>query len=327
MSRRHVEYDMPSEFDLIARYFTRVPRRAVLGVGDDAALVRVRPGMELAVSTDMFVSGTHFLPEADPRWLGHKALAVNVSDMAAMGADPRWAVLSLSLPRADAAWLRKFSRGLFDLADTFGIDLIGGDTTRGPLNVCVTIFGEVPNGKALRRDGARAGDDVWVSGDLGSAAIGLAHLQGRVRLPGAAAARCVRALEMPQPRVALGQRLRGIASAALDVSDGLLGDLGHICERSALGADIELERVPRSPDLERLRDADFVHAAVLSGGDDYELCFTASPRVRRRVESLGKRLGTRLTRIGRMRAGREVRVLRSDGSPYRTRKRGFDHFD
>lgn len=317
---------MPSEFDLIARYFTRAPKRAVLGVGDDAALVRVRPGMELAVSTDMFVSGTHFLPEADPRRLGHKALAVNVSDMAAMGADPRWAVLSVSLPQVDAAWLRKLSRGFFDLAATFGIDLIGGDTTRGPLNLCVTIFGEVPSGKALRRDGARAGDDVWVSGDLGSAAVGLAHLQGRVRLPGGAAARCVRALEMPQPRVALGRGLRGVASAALDVSDGLLGDLGHICERSALGADIELDRVPRSADLARVSDSEFVHAAVLSGGDDYELCFTAPPRVRGRVEALGKRLGIEVTRIGRMRTGRDVRVFRADGSPHRTHRRGFDHF-
>lgn len=317
---------MPSEFDLIARYFTRAPKRAVLGVGDDAALVRVRSGMELAVSTDMFVSGIHFLPQTDPRRLGHKALAVNVSDMAAMGADPRWAVLSLSLPQADGLWLRKVSRGFFELADTFGIDLIGGDTTRGPLNLCVTIFGEVPNGKALRRDGARVDDDVWVSGDLGSAAIGLAHLQGRVRLPARAAASCVRALEMPQPRVALGRGLRGVASAALDVSDGLLGDLGHICERSSLGADIELDRVPRSADLARIPDPEFVHAAVLSGGDDYELCFTAPPRSRGRIEALGNRLGLRVTRIGRMRTGSGVRVLRADGSPYRPRNRGFDHF-
>ena len=318
---------MPSEFDLIARYFTRAPRRAVLGVGDDAAIVRVRPGMELAVSTDMLVSGTHFLPEVDPRRLGHKALAVNISDMAAMGAEPRWVVLALSLPGADARWLRKLSHGFFALADEFGIDLIGGDTTRGPLNLCVTIFGEVPSGKALRRDGARSGDDVWVSGDLGSAAIGLAHRQGRLRLPRAAAARCATALELPQPRVALGLGLRGIASAALDVSDGLVGDLAHICERSALGAEIELERIPRSADLARIANTELVHAAILSGGDDYELCFTASPRCRVRIESLGGRLGLKVTRIGRMLEGSEVRVLRVDGRLDRNRKKGgYDHF-
>lgn len=317
---------MPSEFDLIARYFTRTPKRAVLGVGDDAALVRVRPGMELAVSTDMLVSGTHFLPQVDPFRLGHKALAVNVSDMAAMGAEPRWVVLALSLPGADAGWLRKLSRGFFGLADEFGIDLIGGDTTRGPLNLCVTIFGEVPRGKALRRDGARKGDDVWISGELGSAAIGLAHRQGRIRLSRAAAARCATALELPQPRVSLGLGLRGIASAALDVSDGLMGDLTHICECSALGADIELERIPRSADLARIADAELVNAALLSGGDDYELCFTAPPRRRDRIESLGGRLGLKVTRIGRIREGSAVRVFRADGSLHRGGKGGYDHF-
>jgi thiamine-monophosphate kinase len=282
--------------------------------------------MELVVSTDMLVSGTHFLPQVDPRRLGHKALAVNVSDMAAMGAEPRWALLALSLPDADAAWLRKLARGFFDLAAAFGIDLIGGDTTRGPLNLCVTIFGEVPRGKALRRDGARSGDDVWVSGTLGSAAIGLACRQGRVSLAGAAATRCLRALDLPEPRVALGLGLRGIASAALDVSDGLVGDLGHICERSGLGADIYLEQVPRSPDLDRIADAELVQAAVLSGGDDYELCFTVPQRRRRRVEALGQALGLKLTRIGRMREGSEVRVLRADGGAVRQRRGGFDHF-
>jgi len=317
---------MPSEFDLIASYFTRTSRRAVLGVGDDAALFRVRAGMELAVSTDMLVSGTHFLPQADPRRLGHKTLAVNISDMAAMGATPRWALLSLSLPEVDAAWLRSFARGFFRLADAFEIDLIGGDTTRGPLNLCVTIFGEVPQGKALRRDRARAGDDVWVSGELGTAALGLAHQQGRIALPPAAVVRCLKALDMPQPRIALGLALRGMANAAIDVSDGLAADLGHICERSNLGADIFIDRLPRSSQLARCPDRRLAERAMIAGGDDYELCFTAATKRRADIERLSARLRLRLTRIGSMRKGTGVRVLREDGSVYRDARRGFDHF-
>lgn len=317
---------MPSEFELIARYFTRPARRAVLGVGDDAALCRVGAGMELAVSTDMLVSGTHFVAQADPRRLGHKTLAVNLSDLAAMGATPRWALLCLSLPQVDAAWLRAFSRGFFDLADRFAVDLIGGDTTRGPLNLCVTIFGEVPRGQALRRDRARAGDDVWVSGELGTAALGLAQQQGRIALAPAAAARCRRALDLPQPRVALGLGLRGIANAAIDVSDGLVADLGHICERSGLGADVDLDRLPGSPLLVRVPDRALAAQAMLAGGDDYELCFTAAAKRRADIERLSIRLGLPLTRIGRMRKGRGVRVLRADGSVVRQSKRGFDHF-
>jgi len=317
---------MPSEFELIARYFTRPARRAVLGVGDDAALFRAGAGMELAVSTDMLVSGTHFVAQADPRRLGHKTLAVNVSDLAAMGATPRWALLSLSLPKAEPAWLKPFSRGFLAAADAFGVDLIGGDTTRGPLNLCVTIFGEVPRGQALRRDRARAGDDVWVSGELGTAALGLAHQQGRIALPPAAAARCLRALDLPQPRVALGLGLRGIANAAIDVSDGLVADLGHIGERSGLGADIHIGHLPCSPSLARLPDRALAEQAMLAGGDDYELCFTAAAKRRAEIERLSNRLGLRLTRVGCMRKGRGVRVLRPDGSAYRQSKRGFDHF-
>lgn len=317
---------MPSEFDLIARYFTRPASRAVLGIGDDAALVRVGKGMELAVSTDMLVSGTHFVPRADPRRLGHKTLAVNISDMAAMGATPRWALLSLSLPSADAAWLRSFSRGFLALADAFEVDLVGGDTTRGPLDLCVTIFGEVPRGQALRRDRARLGDDVWVSGELGSAALGLAHQQGRVKLAPAAAARCLRALDLPQPRVALGIGLRGIAHAAIDISDGLAADLGHICERSGLAAEVRMDRLPCSPVLARLDDRGLAEASMIAGGDDYELCFTAAPKRRPDIERLGARLGLRLTCVGRMGKGAGVRVLRADGRPYARARKGYDHF-
>ena len=317
---------MPSEFELIARYFTRPAKRAVLGVGDDAALLRIGRGMEVAVSTDMLVCGTHFVADTDPRKLGYKSLAVNLSDMAAMGATPRWVFLSLALPKAEAAWLRAFSAGFLGLAQAYGTELVGGDTTRGPLNICVTIMGEVPRGGALRRDRARAGDDVWVSGALGTAAIGLAHRLGRVRLPTAAAARCVRALEQPQPRVELGIRLRSIAHAAIDISDGLAADLGHICERSALGADVWVDQIPREQFVSRLAWQEIVEAALIAGGDDYELCFTAHVRRRNEIVALSRRLGLPLSRIGGMRGGRGVRLLRADGRAIAYRKGGFDHF-
>jgi thiamine-monophosphate kinase len=233
-----------SEFNLIQRYFTRATPNAILGVGDDAALLSVSEGMELAVSTDMLVSGTHFFPEADPLLLGHKTLAVNLSDLAAMGATPRWATLSFSLPSIDEDWLEKFSRGFFSLADQYQVELIGGDTTRGPLNLCVTIMGEVPKAKALRRDGAKADDDIWVSGTLGEAALALAHLQGRIVLSENIFAACAAHLQQPQPRVTLGLALRGIASSAIDISDGLLADLGHILERSKVGAEILFDALP-----------------------------------------------------------------------------------
>jgi thiamine-monophosphate kinase len=233
-----------SEFDLIQRYFTRVTPNAILGVGDDAALLKVSEGMVLAVSTDMLVSGTHFFPDADPLLLGHKALAVNLSDLAAMGATPRWATLSLSLPSVEEEWLEKFSRGFFSLADQYQVELIGGDTTRGPLNLCVTIMGEVPKAKALRRDGAKPGDDIWVSGALGEATLVLAHLQGKILLPQQIFEACAAHLHQPQPRVALGLALRGVANSAIDISDGLLADLGHILERSKVGAEIQFDALP-----------------------------------------------------------------------------------
>jgi len=317
---------MPSEFELIARYFARPARNAVLGVGDDCALMRAAPGMELAVSTDMLVAGTHFFPNADPRRLGHKTLAVNLSDLAAMGATPRWALLSLALPAVHMAWLRAFSVGLFALARKHGVSLVGGDTTRGPLNLCVTVIGEVPRGRALRRDAAKAGDDVWVSGNLGDAALAVAERKKRVRLASAASARCRRALELPQPRLALGTALRGLAHAAIDISDGVVADLGHICERSGLGADIEIDCVPRSAVLGRLTDQRLARQALLAGGDDYELCFTAPARHRTRIAALSARLHLQLTRIGRMRRGRGVRVIGMDGKRVSLDNHGYDHF-
>jgi len=318
---------MPSEFELIARFFTRPARTAVLGVGDDAALVRVPSELALAVTTDLMVEGTHFLPDRDPEQLGHKALAVNLSDLAAMGADPRWATLSLVLPAADESWLERFARGFFDLAGRYGVELVGGDTTRGPRTVSVTALGTVPAGLALRRDGARAGEDVWLSGSTGDAALALAHLRGRVRLGDAAERHCFARLDAPLPLVELGRRLRGVATSAIDVSDGLVADLGHIVERSALGAEVWLDALPRSRALAECADAELVRECVLGGGDDYELLFTAPADRRAALESIAVQVGRPLTRIGRTVAGApKVTVLDGAGRPVATGAGGFDHF-
>lgn len=317
-----------SEFELIRRFFTYPARHAVLGVGDDAAIVRARPGFELVITTDMLVAGRHFHQGADPERLGHKALAVNLSDIAAMGATPRWATLALALPQADARWLTAFSRGFMRLARRYGVDLVGGDTTRGPLNICVQVVGEVPRGRALRRDGARAGDDVWVSGTLGDAALALAA--GRLGL----APRDRRALrlklDVPAPRVGLGIALRGIARSAIDVSDGLVADLGHICERSGVAAVVDFVRIPASATLKQHLHRAAARLAVLGGGDDYELCFTAGRDQREGIARLARRLRLRLTCIGRMtRRGRGpplVTVLDAAGRPMTMKRGGYQHF-
>jgi len=320
---------MPGEFELIARYFTYPAPGAVLGVGDDAALVRAGRGMDIAVSTDMLVCGRHFFPDADPARLGHKTLAVNLSDMAAMGATPRWATLSLALPRVDTAWVRAFMRGFMRLARRFDTDLVGGDTTRGPLTLCVQIMGVVPAGRALRRDGARAGDDVWVSGTLGDAALAVAAGNRVLRLAPADRKRVQQRLDVPVPRIALGIALRGIARSAIDVSDGLVADLGHICERSRLAAEIELERMPASAVVRRCADARLARNAMLAGGDDYELCFTAPASARPQVEKAARSARVAVTRIGRMtrigRAGAVVTVMNA-GRPLKLARAGYDHF-
>ncbi len=319
-----------SEFELIRRYFTHPSRGATLGVGDDAALVRVTRGNELAVSADMLVEGRHFFRTADPTLLGHKVLAVNLSDMAAMGAKPRWATLALALPRVDEKWLAGFARGFMTLARRYSVDLIGGDTTRGPLAISVQIMGEVPVGKALRRDGAKPGDDVWVSGQLGEAAMALEAIKGRIRV----APRDRRVLEQrlhaPEPRIALGLALRGIARSAIDVSDGLLADLGHICERSGVAATIEWEAVPATPLVRAHAQTDRGARGLLAGGDDYELCFTAPPRRRADVVRAAARVRVGATLIGRVTARSKARaavlVLDAVGKPLRARAQGFDHF-
>lgn len=312
-----------SEFDLIRRHFTRPTPSALLGVGDDAALLQVSPGKVLVVSSDMLVSGTHFFPDADPGMLGHKTLAVNLSDLAAMGATPRWATLALSLPRADEAWLERFSAGFFALAEQHGVDLVGGDTTRGPLNLCVTIMGEVSPQLALRRDGAQPGDEVWVSGRLGDAALALAHLQGRVRLSADDLAACAPALHRPEPRVALGVELRGIAHSAIDISDGLLADLGHILTASGVAAQLEFAAIPVSV---QLQNRSSLTPFILAGGDDYELCFTAAPQHHAEVSRIASKLALPLTCIGRIIAGSGCVVHDASGNAIQLKSGGYDHF-
>jgi thiamine-monophosphate kinase len=314
------------EFDLISRYFTRAPRHASLGVGDDAALFGVSAGQEVAASTDMLVEGIHFFPDVDPRALGHKALAVNLSDLAAMGATPRWAMLSMALPAVDHKWLEGFARGFFALAEQYGVDLIGGDTTRGPLTLNVQVMGEVAKGKALRRDGAKVGDEVWVSGTLGDAAAAVAHRRGELVLDAGTLERCRNKLDWPAPRVALGRELISLAHSTIDVSDGLVGDLGHICERSHVGAVIEYAAVPSSADLRALKNKPRVDRAILAGGDDYELCFTADPSGASQIEALATTLELALTRIGRIVEGDAVTVRNESGGILPIKEGGFDHF-
>ncbi|WP_028451822.1 thiamine-phosphate kinase [Chitinilyticum aquatile] len=313
-----------NEFGLIARYFTRPAHNADLGVGDDCALMSVRTGMQLAVSVDMLVSGRHFFPDVDAESLGHKALAVNLSDLAAMGAEPRWFTLSLALPELDEAWLAGFSHGLHTLADEHGISLVGGDTTRGPLTISIQVAGELPQGSGLLRSAGLPGDDLWVSGTLGAAAAGVMHGTGRIVLPEAERLAAYARLERPTPRVALGMALRGIAHAALDLSDGLAGDLRHICTRSGCASELWLEAIPAAECLAVLPEP-LRREAVLSGGDDYELCFSAPSVARGQIQALSTALDVPLHRIGRLTEGEGVRVL-LDGCDLNWQHGGFDHF-
>lgn len=318
------------EFELIARYFRRPVSgnpAVQLGVGDDCALLAPTPGMQLAISSDMLVEGRHFFAEADPEALGHKALAVNLSDLAACGARPLAFTLALALPEASEAWLSAFSRGLFALADMHGCTLIGGDTTKGPLNICITVFGEVPAGQALLRSSAKIGDDIWVSGTLGDARLALHALQGK-RTLGAATLAAVRPrLDKPTPRVALGLALRGIASAAMDLSDGLVGDLAHILQASNCGAQLEAAALAELP-AARAAVPNFAErlGLALSGGDDYELLFTAPAAQREAVLAAAAATGTPVTRIGRIEAESGLRVVDAQGKQLTGRFAGFDHF-
>jgi len=317
---------MPGEFDLIAKYFTRPTPSAVLGVGDDCALFAPTPGMQLAISTDMLIAGRHFSPSDGPGTIGHKAMAVNLSDLAAMGATPRYALLSIALPEADEKFLQGFAGGFFSLAQKHGIEVIGGDTTRsGLLTLNVTVIGEVPPGQALRRDAAQTGDDIWVSGMLGDAAAALAHHQGKLRLETEQAVQCFPRLFVPTPRVELGLALRGVAHAAIDVSDGFAADLGHILERSQVGAEIWFSHLPLSNALSPMRDDPIVQDCVLAGGDDYELVFTAPASQREAVQTVGNQLDLRLTRVGKITAKPGLRI-RNQGQTMLLTRTGFDHF-
>jgi thiamine-monophosphate kinase len=319
----------PGEFDVIARYFTRaVPADrpdVVLGVGDDCALLQPAAGEQWAVTTDTLVEGVHFLPGVDPESLGHKALAVNLSDLAACGAQPRCFLLALALPRIDEDWLERFAGGLLGLADAHGCVLAGGDTTRSPAGAVITVtaIGSVPGDQAMRRSGAAAGDDAWVSGTLGDAALGLAVRQGRIA--DLAADGPIARLEWPEPRVALGLALRGIATSAIDLSDGLLGDLGHVLERSGVGARIEWDRVPRSAALRRHAEADQRRWALASG-DDYELLFTAPPDRRQAVGRAAATAAVAVSRIGAITSTGRLELVDADGRAMDTAARAFDHF-
>ncbi|GMV46255.1 MAG: thiamine-monophosphate kinase [Pseudomonadota bacterium] len=317
----------PGEFELIARYFTRAPRRSAvaLGVGDDCALLAPAPGMELAVTTDLLIEGRHFLASVPPERLGHKALAVNLSDLAACGAEPLAFTLALAMPAADERFLAGFAQGLFALAEAHGVDLVGGDTTAGPLALAITAFGQVPAGAALRRSGARAGDELWVSGTLGDARLALELFRGRVALGAEELEAVRRAMECPVPRVALGIALRGVASAAIDLSDGLVGDLGHILRRSGVGARVERDVLPRSAALAR-QDEALQHECLLAGGDDYELLFTAPAARHDAVRAAARAAGVAVTRIGRIEAGTQLRIVDAQGAAVALRWQGFDHF-
>ena len=321
------------EFELIDRYFKRPARRAALGVGDDCALLAPAPGMQLAVSSDMLIEGRHFLSTVDPFKLGHKALAVNLSDLAACGAKPLAFTLALALPQADEAWLDGFSRGLFALADAHDCELIGGDTTRGPLAICITVFGEVPPGQALLRSGAHAGDDLYVSGTLGDARLALEVFRGTRSLPQPAFDAARIRMETPTPRVALGLALRGVATAAADISDGLVGDLGHILKASRVGACIDtsiaINLIANRGHLTMGNgqfDAETALECVLAGGDDYELVFTAPPAARNRVKAAAVQAQTPVTRIGRIEAGSGLRLVDAAGQTVTRRFASFDHF-
>ena len=329
------------EFDLIARYFKRPVRQAVLGVGDDCALLQPSPGTQLAISCDMLVEGRHFLSTIDPYRLGHKALAVNLSDLAACGAKPLAFTLALALPRADETWLAPFSQGLLALADAHGCELIGGDTTQGPLNICITVFGEVPvvNGRstALLRSGAQAGDDLYVSGSVGDARLALEVFRGTVSVPAPVFDAARLRLEQPTPRVALGQALRGIATAAIDISDGLLGDLGHILKQSGAGATVDTEAATNliaayacytgaSGQFGINVTPDHWLGWALAGGDDYELLFTAPPSARARVAAAAQASQTPVTHIGHISQERGLRLVDGDGQAVPNTFTSFDHF-
>jgi len=330
------------EFDLIQRFFKTQselmlvsnPGSVTLGIGDDCALLKMDSNEELAITSDMLVSGRHFFPDANPEWLGWKALAVNLSDLAAMGARPVGFTLALALPEANSAWLEAFSKGLFAIANQFACPLIGGDTTAGPLNICITAFGSIPKDKAVRRSGALEGDDIWVSGAVGDARLTLAALRHEVKLEGGDFEAIAVRMHQPTPRVQLGIALRDIANSALDVSDGLLGDLRHILKQSGKDAEIFLERIPKSATL-RKQSPNIQNQYAANGGDDYELCFTAPSSKQGAIAKISTDLNLPLTQIGSIKSMQhsapEICIIDNDGKELNSQQVGlllksFDHF-
>lgn len=319
--------DKFGEFDLIERYFKQPVPSNKLGIGDDCALLPLSLGYKFAVSTDMLIEGRHFLPGTDPESLGHKALAVNLSDLAAMGARPVGCVLALGLPDIDHTWLEGFTRGFLGLSQASKCHLLGGDTTRSlnGITICVTVMGEVRRNHALRRDNARAGDDIWLSGELGGAYIALLLFLGELPADPRRLELLRHYMERPEPRLGLGNYLVGVANSAIDISDGLLQDLGHILKASSCGAEVYLDELPVAKDIADM-DKQIVQTAVLSGGDAYELCFTAKPRRREQIMALAKKSGVKVSRIGTITKDHQLKIIDAQGQLVQYSQKGFDHF-
>ncbi|OIN13771.1 thiamine-phosphate kinase [Oceanisphaera psychrotolerans] len=317
-----------NEFEIIKHYFTVPGHRkdVLMGPGDDCALLQVPPHSQLAVSTDTLVSGVHFFADMAPMALGHKALAVNLSDLAAMGADPCWVSLALTLPEIDESWIKGFCAGFFELAEYYNVALVGGDMTRGPLSITVTVHGTLPEGKGLRRNGARVGDGIYVTGTLGDAALGLQQIQGKVTVPEQYRDFVRTKFEFPHPRILAGQALRDIASSALDLSDGLAGDLAHVARASGVRAQLELERLPLSAAMLDSVSREQGWELALTGGDDYELCFTVPEIHRGQLETALAHCGVKFTRVGRMLAGEPGVELMAKGRSYQLSTQSWDHF-
>ncbi|MDY6979687.1 MAG: thiamine-phosphate kinase [Pseudomonadota bacterium] len=320
-----------SEFDIIARYFSQATAErddVVLGIGDDAAVIEPSAGQQLVVAIDTLVAGVHFPLDTEPYDIGWKALAVNLSDLAAMGAEPAWLTLALTLEHNDEEWLGAFSQGLADLAGQYGVQLVGGDTTRGPLTVTVQVAGYLPAGQALTRKGARPGDEIWVSGTLGDAALGLRIVQGQLKADDAAKATLHRRLDRPRPRLALGMALRGMAGSCIDISDGLLADLGHLCTAGDCGAGLRYADLPLSSAARQLIATDpGLGELPLIGGDDYELCFTAPASRHADIRSLATQLDYPLTCIGQIETERGIRCQEQDGRMKNVSGHGYRHFN
>ncbi len=330
------------EFDLIQRFFkagadamrSNKEKVIALGIGDDCALLMPVAGEEIAITSDMLIEGRHFLLGANPELLGHKALAVNLSDLAAMGAKPLGFTLAIALPKVDEVWLGAFAKGLFAIANQYSCPLIGGDTTAGPLTISITAFGSIPSGKAIRRSGAKVGDDIWISGTVGDARLTLAALRHEINLPEDDLKQIEHRMHNPTPRVELGIKVRDIASAALDISDGLLGDLQHILKQSQVSAEVRLDQIPKSATLHK-QSEDIQNQFSACGGDDYEICFTAPIEKRNNIDGISQAIHLPLTRIGsiteKVGAIEKLSLLNKNGDLLDDIKtaallKSFDHF-